>query len=73
MLRVIRNHRRAAYGAKTGYEKLSTPPVRLDHAACPEQKLVEHARRAWDRALALGTEHGFRNAQASRPPAPSVS
>src|SRR4030081_81538 len=27
--------------------------------------LVEHARRAWDRALALGTEHGFRNAQAT--------
>ncbi len=31
MLRVIRNHRRAAYGEKTGYEKLATPPVRLDH------------------------------------------
>ncbi len=35
MLRVIRNHRRAAHGEKTGYEKLATPPVRLDHAACP--------------------------------------
>ncbi len=65
MLRVIRNHRRAAHGEKTGYEKLATPPVRLDHAACPEPRLVEHAKRAWDRALELGTEHGFRNAQAS--------
>jgi ribonucleoside-diphosphate reductase alpha chain len=65
MLRVIRNHRRAARGEKTGYEKLATPPVRLDHAACPEQKLIEHARRAWDRALALGEEHGYRNAQAT--------
>ena len=65
MLRVIRNHRRAAHGEKTGYEKLATPPVRLDHAACPQPRLVEHARRAWDRALALGTEHGFRNAQAT--------
>src|SRR5205807_181566 len=65
MLRVIRNHRRAAHGEKTGYEKLATPPVRLDHAACPEPRLIEHAKRAWDRALTLGTEHGFRNAQAT--------
>ena len=65
MLRVIRNHRRAARGEKTGYEKVATPPVRLDHAACPEQNLIEHAMRAWDRALALGEEHGYRNAQAT--------
>jgi ribonucleoside-diphosphate reductase alpha chain len=70
MLRVIRNHRRAAHGETTGYEKLATPPVRLDHAACHAAAgrfacLVEHATRAWDRALALGTEHGFRNAQAT--------
>src|SRR5271155_4210859 len=65
MLRVVRNHRRAAHGEKTGYEKLATPPVRLDHAACPEPRLVEHAKRAWDRALTLGTDHGFRNAQAT--------
>src|SRR5215470_8716035 len=32
MLRVMRNHRRAAHGEKTGYERVSTPPVRLDHA-----------------------------------------
>jgi ribonucleoside-diphosphate reductase alpha chain len=70
MLRVIRNHRRAAYGEKTGYEKVATPPVRLDHAACQilgdnGKKLIEHAKRAWDRALALGEAHGYRNAQAS--------
>jgi ribonucleoside-diphosphate reductase alpha chain len=65
MLRVIRNHRRAAYGEKTGYEKVATPPVRLDHAACPDKKLIEHSKRAWDRALALGEAHGYRNAQAS--------
>ena len=51
MLRVVRNHRRAAHGEKTGYEKLATPPVRLDHATCPEPRLIEHAKRAWDRAL----------------------
>jgi ribonucleoside-diphosphate reductase alpha chain len=65
MLRVIRNHRRAAYGEKTGYEKVATPPMRLDHAACPDQKLIERAKHAWDRALALGEQHGYRNAQAS--------
>src|SRR6202521_1284233 len=65
MLRVIRNHRRAAYGAKTGYEKLSTPPVRLDHAHCPDAELIEHAKIAWDRALTLGEAHGYRNAQAT--------
>jgi ribonucleoside-diphosphate reductase alpha chain len=65
MLRVMRNHRRAAYGERTGYEQMSTPPVPLDHKANPDQKLAEHARKAWDRALALGEAHGYRNAQAS--------
>ena len=37
MLRVIRNHRRAAHGERTGYEKVATPPVPLDHKACPDQ------------------------------------
>ncbi|HEY2135786.1 MAG TPA: vitamin B12-dependent ribonucleotide reductase, partial [Xanthobacteraceae bacterium] len=70
MLRVIRNHRRAAHGETTGYEKIATPPVRLDHVACQAlsqnlPSLADHARRAWDRALALGEQHGFRNAQAT--------
>ncbi len=65
MLRVIRNHRRAAHGQKNGYEKLNTNPVPLDHASCPNQKFIERACKAWDKALSLGEEHGFRNAQAS--------
>ncbi len=65
MLRVIRNHRRAAHGEATGYEFLNTNPVPLDHAGCPQGELVEHARAAWDRALALGEEHGYRNAQST--------
>jgi ribonucleoside-diphosphate reductase alpha chain len=65
MLRVIRNHRRAAHGERSGYEKVASPPVPLDHKACPDQRFIAHARRAWDRALALGGEHGFRNAQVS--------
>jgi len=65
MLRVIRNHRRAAYNERTGYEKVATPPVPLDHAACPDQALVAHAKAAWDKALELGERHGYRNAQAT--------
>jgi ribonucleoside-diphosphate reductase alpha chain len=65
MLRVIRNHRRAAHGERTGFEKVATPPVPLDHKACPDPRLIEHAERAWDRALALGEQHGYRNAQVS--------
>jgi ribonucleoside-diphosphate reductase alpha chain len=65
MLRVMRNHRRSAYGERSGYEKVATPPVPLDHQACPDALLSEHAKRAWDRALTLGEAHGYRNAQAS--------
>ncbi len=65
MLRVIRNHRRAAHGARNGYEKVAMPPVPLDHKACPDPKMVAHATAAWDRALELGEQHGYRNAQVS--------
>ncbi len=63
MARVMRNHRRAAKGKDSGYEGLSIAPVALDHASCPQPKLLEHACKAWDRAVELGTEHGYRNAQ----------
>ncbi len=63
MLRVIRNHRRAAHGEASGYEALAVNPVPLDHASCPQAGLIEHATRAWDDALALGEVNGFRNAQ----------
>src|SRR3974390_1228299 len=65
MLRVIRNHRRAAHGESRGYEALSVNPVPLDHASCPQADLIAHATRAWDDALALGEAHGYRNAQAT--------
>ncbi len=65
MLRVIRNHRTAAYGAEEGYEGLAVKPVPLDHANCPDPKLVELSMAAWDEALALGEKHGYRNAQVS--------
>jgi ribonucleoside-diphosphate reductase alpha chain len=65
MLRVIRNHRAAAYGATEGYERLAVKPVPLDHGNCPDARLIELAMGAWDEALALGEKHGFRNAQAT--------
>ncbi len=70
MLRVIRNHRRAAYGEKHGYEKVSVAPVALDHATLAKlgdngKVLSDHARAAWDKALSLGEQHGYRNAQVS--------
>ena len=63
MLRVVRNHRRAAHDAAEGaYEGLTVLPRGLDAAHCPAP-LVEAARKAWDDALALGEAHGYRNAQ----------
>jgi ribonucleoside-diphosphate reductase alpha chain len=65
MLRVVRNHRRAAHGEAAGYEGLSVPPVPLDIANCPDKPLSDAAAAAWDAALSLGEKHGFRNAQAT--------
>ena len=65
MLRVIRNHRRAARGETDGYEALSIDPVALDVTNIADGALARAAAGAWDRALAAGEEHGFRNAQAS--------
>jgi ribonucleoside-diphosphate reductase alpha chain len=63
MLRVLRNHRRAAYNSPAGeYESLSITPVGIDPEICPGY-LVKAARNSWDRALAEGEKHGFRNAQ----------
>ncbi|MCI0546911.1 MAG: vitamin B12-dependent ribonucleotide reductase [Candidatus Rokubacteria bacterium] len=63
MLRVIRNHRRAAYrAAPEEYEGLTITPMGIDARHGPAA-LVEAAREAWDRALALGEAHGYRNAQ----------
>ncbi len=63
MLRVMRNHRRAAYGTDDGeYEGLSVRPMSIDAKKCPKD-LLEAARNAWDIALREGEEHGYRNAQ----------
>ena len=65
MLRVMRNHAKAARGEADGYEALDTAPVPLDHASCPDPKLLAHATHAWERAIELGRQYGYRNAQAT--------
>ena len=65
MLRVMRNHRTAAYGKTDGYEDVNVKPVALDHANCPDARLSALAKSAWDEAVSLGEKHGYRNAQAT--------
>src|SRR4029078_5246480 len=63
MLKVMRNHARAAGGETKGYEDLATAPVPLDHASCPNPRLLARAMHAWEKAIELGRKHGFRNDQ----------
>ena len=65
VLRVLRNHQRAAHGTTNGYEALSIDPVALDHGNTPDKSMVQRACAAWDKAVKLGEEHGLRNAQVS--------
>jgi ribonucleoside-diphosphate reductase alpha chain len=65
MLRVVRNHRRAAYDApKEEYEGLTITPVGIDARFCPDY-LLQAARRESDRMVELGERHGYRNAQST--------
>lgn len=64
MLRVIRNHRRAVNNADASeYEGLTITPTGIESDYCHDERLLEAAQNAWDRALALGEEFGYRNAQ----------
>jgi ribonucleoside-diphosphate reductase alpha chain len=61
MLRVMRNHRLAAYDADE-YEKLQIKPVGIKAKYCPDY-LLTAATKAWDEAVQLGEKFGYRNAQ----------
>jgi ribonucleoside-diphosphate reductase alpha chain len=63
MLRVMRNHRSAAYN-KDNYDGVSHTVVGIDQGLCPSDMLTA-AHRAWDTAVELGEKHGYRNAQAT--------
>ncbi len=63
MLRVLRNHKRAAYNVDPNeYEGLTVKPMGIDANNCPEY-LLKAARAESDRAVEMGEKHGYRNAQ----------
>jgi ribonucleoside-diphosphate reductase alpha chain len=65
VLRVLRNHRRAIYGASPSeYEGLDIKPYVPPLDLCPKY-ILEEARNAWDRALEAAERYGVRNAQAT--------
>jgi ribonucleoside-diphosphate reductase alpha chain len=65
MLRVMRNHKKAAYGAdQSAYDSVGHVVVGIDQDVCPTDMLA-FAHDSWDTAVALGEEHGYRNAQAT--------
>lgn len=64
MLRVMRNHRAAAYDATEAYENLEIKPMGINARYCPDY-LLKAATRAWDEAVQMGEQYGYRNAQAT--------
>jgi ribonucleoside-diphosphate reductase alpha chain len=63
MLRVMNNHRKAAYDSND-YEGLSHDLIAIDQDLCPAD-LLEAAQLSWDEAVELGSKNGYRNAQAT--------
>ncbi len=63
MLRVMRNHRRAAYN-RTDYEGVTHYVMPIDADLAPAD-MLEAARSAWDLAVDRGERFGYRNAQAT--------
>ncbi len=65
MLRVMRNHQRATHDAQSEeYEGLTITPRGIQPDQCP-QDLLKAAQQSWDRALELGEQYGYRNAQST--------
>jgi len=62
VLRVMRNHRAAAYDAMDAYEGLEIKPQGINAKDCPDY-LLKAATKAWDDAVILGEKYGYRNAQ----------
>ena len=62
MLRVMRNHRAAAYDANEAYDNLEIKPQGIQAKYCPDY-LLKAATKAWDDAVMFGEKYGYRNAQ----------
>ena len=67
LLRVLRNHRRAAVGTALAgeFEELDATPAQFDETACPWPSLSERAQTVWNEAYELGAINDLRNAQVS--------
>src|SRR4029450_13191256 len=74
MMRVIRNHPRAAYGVprdSDAYESLSIKPVPIEHdrfkdghiSIANADDIRTRALRCWGEGVERGEPHGYRNAQ----------
>ena len=64
MMRVMRNHRAAAYDASEAYEGIEIKPMGINAKYCPDY-LLKAATKAWDDAVQMGEQYGYRNAQAT--------
>ena len=64
MLRVMRNHRAAAYDAQDAFEEIEIKPQGIKAQYCPDY-LLKAATKAWDDAVQMGEKYGYRNAQAT--------
>ncbi len=62
MLRVMRNHRAAAYDAMDAFEGIEIKPHGINAKYCPDY-LLTAATKAWDDAVQYGEKYGYRNAQ----------
>lgn len=62
MMRVMRNHRYAAYNSTQNYEGLEIAPPGINPKDCPDY-LLKAACNAWDKAVQMGEKYGYRNAQ----------
>ena len=65
MLRVMRNHARAAGALDGDFEDLAVAPRVFETELCPDPELARAAQESWQRVVRQGARHGFRNAQAS--------
>lgn len=68
MLKVIRNHARAAGALETPFEDIDYEPIKVNHKILREEKLEyisSSLKEVWNSTVNAGEKFGFRNAQVS--------
>ncbi len=63
MLRVLKNHRCVAKGDLKQLDGVSIAPIPLNHNLISDKNLIKEVLNSWDKAIELGENYGFRNAQ----------